>query len=91
MATEETRRSAARAYDRHCAGTRPEMKIRLVVQFDAETRRWSATFPEVPGCTSAGDTEAEAVASAKEALALWFEPRDIQLEEGARVFEVSIP
>lgn len=53
--------------------------------------RWSAAFPEIPGCTTAGDTEQEAVANAKEALALWFEPRDIELEEGARILEVAIP
>ena len=48
------------------------MKLRVIVEFDAEAKRWSAVFPEVPGCASAGDTEEEAVANAKEALALWF-------------------
>lgn len=43
-------------------------------------RRWSAVFPELPGCASAGDTEEEAVANAKEALALWFEPADVPLQ-----------
>jgi len=33
-----------------------------------------AQIPELPGYASAGDTEAEAIANAKEALALWFEP-----------------
>ena len=32
----------------------------------------SAVFPDLPGCASAGDTEEEAVANAKEALAWWF-------------------
>ena len=67
------------------------MKLRLVVQFDPETDRWSAEFPEIPGCATAGDTEAEAIANAKEALALWFEPRDLELESGARVLELAIP
>jgi hypothetical protein len=35
-----------------------------------QARCWSAGFPDLPGCTSAGDTEEEAVADAKEALAL---------------------
>ena len=48
------------------------MKLRLLVEHDSETNRWSAVFPELPGCTTAGDTEEEAVANAKEALALWF-------------------
>lgn len=70
---------------------RPGMKLRLVVQHDAEAGRWSAVFPETPGCATAGDTEQEAVANAKEALALCFEPRDLELEEGARILEVAIP
>jgi predicted RNase H-like HicB family nuclease len=48
------------------------MKARLLVQFDPATERWSDVFPELPGCTSAGDTEEEAIANSKEALALWF-------------------
>ena len=83
------------AYDRGAKTWRrreqPGMKLRLVVQHDAEAGRWSAVFPEIPGCASAGDTEQEAVANAKEALALWFEPRDLELEEGARILEVAIP
>ena len=67
------------------------MKLRLVVQHDAAAGRWSAVFPEIPGCGSAGDTEREAVANAKEALALWFEPRDLELEDGARILEVALP
>ena len=41
------------------------MKLRLLVEIDPETNRWSAVFPELPGCASAGDTEAEAIANAK--------------------------
>lgn len=67
------------------------MKLRVVVEFDQETKRWSAVFPELPGCASAGDTEEEAVANAKEALALWFEPADVPLAEGAKVLEVVVP
>ena len=67
------------------------MKIRLLLQRDAESQRWSATFPEIPGCASAGDSEREAITNAKEALALWFEPRDVLLEEGARILEVPFP
>jgi predicted RNase H-like HicB family nuclease len=54
------------------------MKLRLLIEQDAETGRWSAVFPELPGCASAGDTEEEAVANAKEALELWFDPAPIQ-------------
>jgi predicted RNase H-like HicB family nuclease len=48
------------------------MKIRLLVEFDLQTKRWSAVFPELPGCATAGDSEEEAIANAKEALSLWF-------------------
>jgi predicted RNase H-like HicB family nuclease len=50
------------------------MKLRVVVEQDPQTGRFSAVFPELPGCASAGDTEAEALANAKETLELWFEP-----------------
>ena len=67
------------------------MKLRVIVEFDPEAKRWSAVFPELPGCASAGETEEEAVANAKEALALWFEPADVPLPEGAKILEVAIP
>lgn len=49
------------------------MKLRLLVDFDPGANRWSAVFPELPGCGSAGDTEVEAIENAREALDLWFE------------------
>ena len=66
------------------------MKLRLVVEHDADSKRWSAVFPELPGCGSAGDTEEEAVANAKEALALWFEPTPVELHHGAKLLEVAL-
>jgi len=56
---------------------------------DPETGRYSSVFPEIPGCASAGDTEDEAIANAKEALELWFEPTEILLPESAKLVEVS--
>ncbi len=67
------------------------MKLRLLVEFDHETKRWSAVFPELPGCASVGDTEEEAVRNAKEALELWFEPSQIKPRKGAELPEVSLP
>jgi len=67
------------------------MKVRLLVEFDPEVKRWSAVFPELPGCASDGDTEDEAVANAKEALALWFEPSPVQLSDHAKLLEVALP
>ena len=67
------------------------MKLRLLVEHDLETGRWSAIFPELPVCATAGDTEDEAVANAKEALALWFDPSPIDLPKNAKVLEVALP
>lgn len=67
------------------------MKLRLLLEFDPEAKRWSAVFPELPGCGSAGDTEAEAVQNAREALDLWFEPSDLRLPKKAKLLEVTVP
>jgi len=66
------------------------VKLRLVIEHDAATKRWSAYFPELPGCASAGDTEAEALKNAQEALALWFEPSPVQLSPGAKMLELNL-
>jgi predicted RNase H-like HicB family nuclease len=67
------------------------MKLRLLVEHDSETNRWSTVFPELPGCASAGDTEAEAIANAKEALELWFEPSPVKMNKGAKLMELAVP
>ena len=67
------------------------MKLRLLVELDPETNRWSAVFPELPGCASAGDTEEEAIANAKEALELWFEPAPVKMNKGAKLMELAVP
>ncbi len=61
------------------------MKFRVVVEKDKLTDLWSAVFPEVPGCASAGDTEAEAVENAREALALWLKHSKIKFPCRARI------
>src|SRR5271165_5782475 len=66
------------------------MKLRLLVELDPQTKRWSAVFPELPGCASAGDTEEEAIRNAKEALELWFEPSEGSVPAGAKVLEVAL-
>jgi predicted RNase H-like HicB family nuclease len=67
------------------------MKFRALVELDAQTKRWSAVIPELPGCATAGDTEAEAIVNAKEALALWFEPTPVTLRKNARLVELALP
>lgn len=67
------------------------MNVRLLVTHDPLTDRWSAVFPELPGCASAGDTEKEAIQNAREALDLWFDPVDVDIPEGAKLVELSLP
>ena len=67
------------------------MKFRLLVEFDPRVKRWSAVFPELPGCATAGDTEEEALRNAQEALALWFAPSEVPLKKGAKLVELSLP
>ena len=66
------------------------MKLRLIVEKDPETGRYSSVFPELPGCASAGDTEDEAIANAKEALELGFEPGEIPVPEAARLLSSNL-
>ena len=66
------------------------MKLRVVVEQDPQTGRFSAVFPELPGCASAGDTETEALTNAKEALALWFEPDSTPLSKNAKLVELTV-
>ena len=47
------------------------MKLRAVVEYDSEVGGYAVYCPELPGCTSAGDTQAEALENIKEAIALY--------------------
>lgn len=66
------------------------MKFRAVVEFDPAAKRWSAVFPELPGCASAGDSEGEAIANALKALELWFAPSPVKLSTRAKLVELSL-
>ncbi len=67
------------------------MKLRVVVEFDPETKSYAAYCPELPGCTSAGDTEEEALENMKEAIALYLEPSPVKVSPQGKVFEVEVP
>jgi len=67
------------------------MKFRVLLEYDAQAGRWSAVFPDLPGCASAGDTEEEAVANAKEALALWFDATPVDIPKTGKLLEVALP
>ncbi|HCC56567.1 MAG TPA: hypothetical protein DEQ47_04775 [Solibacterales bacterium] len=53
------------------------MEFRVKVEYDAETQSYSAMCPELPGCASAGDTEAEAREGLEEAIRLYLQPSAI--------------
>ena len=45
-------------------------KFPAFLGFDAPTGRYYILFPDLPGCTTTGDTEEDAIKSAKEAMSL---------------------
>jgi predicted RNase H-like HicB family nuclease len=75
------------------------MKWRVVRERDPETGDWAVWCPELPGCTSAGETQEEALDNIREAIRLWrlreavelyLDPEPLKLSEGAIIKEVSI-
>ncbi|MDJ1171855.1 type II toxin-antitoxin system HicB family antitoxin [Roseofilum sp. BLCC_M154] len=66
------------------------MKWRVVLEVDPQTHDWAVWCPELPGCVSAGETEAEALENIREAIALYLEPDKIELKSGEILREVSV-
>ncbi len=52
------------------------MNWRVILEPDNETHEWAAWCPELPGCASAGETQAEALANIREAIELYLQPED---------------
>jgi predicted RNase H-like HicB family nuclease len=67
------------------------MKIQIILE-PSEEGGYTVHVPALPGCISEGETEAEAVAAIREAIALYLEPveDDWILEEPALVLEVEL-
>ena len=66
------------------------MKWRVILERDESTGDWAAWCPELPGCTSAGETEDEAMANIREAIELYLEPDTFPLAPSAVVREVFV-
>ena len=66
------------------------VKIRVVLEWDAESGQYSATCAELPGCASAGDTVHEAVRNFREAVELYLEPVKEPLPPGAKEVYVTL-
>jgi predicted RNase H-like HicB family nuclease len=67
------------------------MKLRVVVEYDPEAKSYAVYCPELPGCTSAGDSEDEAIENIKEAILLYLEPSPIKLSATGKIFEIQVP
>ena len=66
------------------------MTLRVVLEYDSQTESYAAVCPELPGCTSAGDTEEEARIGIEEAIRLYLAPTDIELSPTAKLVEVNV-
>lgn len=66
------------------------MNWRIVIEQDAESGEFAVWCPELPGCTSAGATEAEAVANIREAIELYLQPDPIDLGPNATEREIAV-
>ena len=66
------------------------MKWRVVLEPDPETGDWAVWCPELPGCTSAGETEEDALRNIQAAIALYLEPTPMNLLPGAIIREVMV-
>ena len=66
------------------------MKWRVILEPDPETGDYAVWCPELPGCTSAGETQHEALENIREAIELYLQPDPIELPPDAIALEVSI-
>lgn len=66
------------------------MKWRVVLEQDKETGDWAIWCPELPGCSSAGVTEEEAMSNIREAIELYLEPDVLPFAPAAVIREVVV-
>ncbi len=66
------------------------MKWRVILEHDSKTGDLAVWCPELPGCTSAGKTEEDALNNIREAIELYLEPSPLQLKEGVLAREVTV-
>lgn len=66
------------------------MTWRVVLERDPATGDWAVWCPELPGCASAGETEEEALANIRQAIALYLERDPVDIPPDAIVREVTV-
>ena len=67
------------------------MKLRIVLELSDEGG-YTAYVPSLPGCISEGDTREKAIANIKEAIELYLEPvdDDLNVSPDAEIMEVAV-
>ncbi len=66
------------------------MKWRVILEFDEEVGEWAVWCPELPGCTSAGETQEAALENIREAIELYLQPDSYPLAPTAVTREVFV-
>ena len=66
------------------------MKWRVILERDEDSGDWAVWCPELPGCTSAGVTEEDALANIREAIELYLEQDALPISPTAVVREVFV-
>lgn len=66
------------------------MKLQIILE-PSEDGGFTATVPSLPGCISEGDTREETLANVKEAIQLYLEPveDDLDFDPKAELVELS--
>ncbi len=67
------------------------MKFRVVIEYDDQAASYAVYCPELPGCASAGDTEEEALANMREAVALYLKPSPVKISSNGKIYKVEVP
>jgi len=67
------------------------MTVRIVLE-PSEDGGYTVTVPSLPGCISEGENREEALKNIKEAIAIYLEPidDDIDFSEDAELVEISV-
>ena len=66
------------------------MKLRILLE-PSEEGGYTALVPSLPGCISEGDTREEALQNIQEAIRLYLEPVDDDLQAGAGAEVIELP
>lgn len=67
------------------------MKLRVLLE-PSDEGGYTATVPSLPGCISEGDTREEALRNIEEAIQVYLEPvdDDVQTRPDAEVIEIAV-